>query len=103
MQKNTWEKQYPALKKISLMTYNAEKKSYTVICGGKNYLLQGFGKKLLPENHPYSPPPQTSNGHVNHLPGWGRNGFNTLVNVIHRKKWWFSRLKFCISRLKIRR
>ena len=31
---------YPALKKISLMTYNAEKKSYTVICRGKNFLLQ---------------------------------------------------------------
>ena len=26
MQKNSWEKQYPALKKILLMTYNAEKK-----------------------------------------------------------------------------
>ena len=28
-------KKYPARKKISLMTYNAEKKSYTVICWGK--------------------------------------------------------------------
>ena len=31
MQRNSWEKQYPALKKILLMTYNVEKKkSYTV-------------------------------------------------------------------------
>ena len=38
-------KKYPALKKISLMTYNAEKKSYTVICQGTNFLLQrGLGK-----------------------------------------------------------
>ena len=50
-----------------------------------------------------------SNGHVNHLGGEGRNGFDTLVNVIHQQNgwqafmWWFSRLKFCISRLKIRR
>ena len=36
---------YPTLKKISLMTYNAEKKSYTVICQGTNFLLQrGLGK-----------------------------------------------------------
>ena len=28
---------YPALKKISLMTYNAENESYTVIRRGKNF------------------------------------------------------------------
>ena len=32
---------------------------------------------------PYSPMPQTSNGHVNHLGGEGKNGFDTFVNVIH--------------------
>ena len=37
MQRNSWEKQYPALKKILLMTYNAEKKSYTVNVGKKNF------------------------------------------------------------------
>ena len=36
---------YPALKKIMLMTYNADKKSYTVISRGKNFLLQRSGKK----------------------------------------------------------
>ena len=30
-------------------------------------------------------PPQTFNGHVNHLRDGGRNGFDTLVNVIHKK------------------
>ena len=30
-------KKNPALKKISLMTYNAEKKSYTVISREKNF------------------------------------------------------------------
>ena len=55
-----------------------EKKSFTFICGAK----KRSEKKLLPQlNHPYTPPPQTSNGHVNHLGGGGRNGFDTLVNV----------------------
>ena len=44
MQRNSWEKQYSALKKILLMTYNAEKKSYTVICGGKISYSRGLGK-----------------------------------------------------------
>ena len=30
MQRNSWDKQYPALKKILLMAYNAEKKNLTV-------------------------------------------------------------------------
>ena len=89
------------------MTYNAEKKSYTVTCGEKNLNSKGLAKKLLPQlSHPYPPPPQTSDGHVNHLEVGGKNGFDTLVNVIHHGAlimWWFSRLKFCISRLKIRR
>ena len=89
MQRNFWGKQYPALKKILLMTYNTKKESFTVICGGKNLLLQRFGKKLLSQlNHAYTPPPQTSNGHVNHLEGCGRNGFDNLVNVIHQRNGW---------------
>ena len=49
-------------------------------------------------------------GHVNHLAGEGRKGFDTFVNVIYQQNgwraimmWWFPRQKFCISRLKIRR
>ena len=56
---------------------------------------------------PIPTPPQTSNGHVKHLGGEGRNGFDTFENVIHQQNGWrafmmwrFSRLKFCISRLK---
>ena len=45
---------------------------------------QRFRKKLLPENHPYPPPPQ-SNVHVSHLEGRGGNGFDTSVNVIHQQ------------------
>ena len=53
-----------------------KKKSFTVIGGAKHFLLQRFEKKLLPQlNHAYTPPPQTSNGYVNHLGGGGRNGF----------------------------
>ena len=33
-------------------------------------------------------PPQTSNGHVNHLGGEGWNGFDTFVNVIHQQNRW---------------
>ena len=76
MQRNFWGKQYPTLKKILLMTYNTKKKVF------HRYM---WGKKLLSQlNHAYTPLPQTSNGHVNHLEGWGRNGFDTLVNVIHQ-------------------
>ena len=46
---------------------------------------------------------------VNHIGGGGRGTFDTLVNVIHQQNgwrsfimWWFSRLNFCTSRLKIR-
>ena len=51
---------YPALKKkISLMVYSAEKKSYNVIRRGKKFYLQRFGQKqfLHQPNHPYLPPP----------------------------------------------
>ena len=34
MQKNSWEKQYPALKNILLMTYNAEKNLTLLYVGG---------------------------------------------------------------------
>ena len=45
MQRNSWEKQYPALKKnILLMTYNAEKKSYSVMWGKKISNSRGLGK-----------------------------------------------------------
>ena len=92
------------------MTYNAEKKYYNVTCGGEISNSRGWGKKLLPQlNHPYPPLSQPCDGHVNHFGGGRRNGFDTLVNVIHRQNglrafimWWFSRLKSCISRLKIR-
>ena len=40
---------YPALKKISLMTYNAEKiKSYPFICWGKNSKSREVWEKILP-------------------------------------------------------
>ena len=76
------------------------KKSLTPLHVGKKISnSKGLAKKLLPQlNHQYPPPPQTSDGHVNHLEVGERNGFDTLVIM-----WWFSRLKFCISRLKIRR
>ena len=70
MQKNSWEKQYPALKNILLMTYNAEKNlTLLYVGGGGEFLLQRFGKKLLPQNHPYPPPLHTPNCQVNHLGG----------------------------------
>ena len=54
---------------------------------------------------PHSPTNVQWYGHVNHLGGEGRNGFDTFVrNVIYQQNgWraftmcWFSRLKFCIS------
>ena len=67
MQRNSCEKQYPALKKISLMTYNAGKKSYTIIRRGKNISnSRSLGKIITLTKSPVTPSPQTSNGHVNH-------------------------------------
>ena len=82
---------YRALKKISLMTYNAEKKSYAVICLGKN--SREVGEKIRPIHtksvkSPMPTPRQTSNGHVNYLGGEGRNGFDAFVNVIHQQNGW---------------
>ena len=44
VQKNSWEKQYPALKKILLMTYNAEKNLTLLYVGKKNSYSRGLGK-----------------------------------------------------------
>ena len=46
MQKNSWEKQYPALKNILLMTYNAEKNLTLLYVGGGggNSYSRGLGK-----------------------------------------------------------
>ena len=45
MQRNSWEKQYPALKKILLMTYNAKKKSLSPLyVGQKISSSRGLGK-----------------------------------------------------------
>ena len=59
MQRNSCEKQYPAVKKISLMTYNAEKKKYyTRYMSEKTFLTPVVPeKKILPQlNHPYQEP-----------------------------------------------
>ena len=50
-------------KKVSLVVYNAVKKSYTVKCsggwggGGKDYISRGLKKKFLPKPNQRSPPP----------------------------------------------
>ena len=45
---------------------------------GENFLLQRFGEKLLPQNHPYPAPPHTPNCHVNHL------GSGEEMNLTHQ-------------------
>ena len=56
---------YPALKKkISLMVYSAEKKSYNVISWGKNFISRGLGKNnsyISQITHTSSPPQKKSN------------------------------------------
>ena len=48
-----------------------------------------FGEKFFQDkNHSYPTPSQTSSGHVSHLGGEGRNGFDTFVNVIHQQNGW---------------
>ena len=94
MQRNSWEKQYPALKKILLMTYNAEKKSYTVMWGEK-LPTPAVWEKIIISKSPIPPSSTYVQWHVSHLGGGGRNGFDYM----HVIKWWFSRLKFCISKI----
>ena len=56
---------------------------------GLTQKINGVGGSIWwAPDHPYPPPPQTFNGHVNHLGDGGRNGFDTLVNVIHKKTGW---------------
>ena len=99
---DSWEKNILHWKEKSLMTYNAKKKTYTVICWEKILPIQ---TKSVKSPIPHSPTNVQWYGHVNHLGGEGRNGFDTFVrNVIYQQNgWrafticWFSRLKFCIS------
>ena len=72
--------------------------------------LQRFGKKFSPKlNQPYPLPHKSQMG--NHIGGGEEAGeFDTLADVIRKQNgwrayimWWFLRLKFYISRLKIRR
>ena len=82
-------KKYLALEKISLMAYNAEKNIRPLYLGEKISNSREVWEKILKlnqQNHPYPTPPQTSNGHVNHLGGEGRNGFDILENAIHQQK-----------------
>ena len=72
LQGYTWEKKYPALKKNSLMTYNAEKNLTPLYVREKNFQLQRFGKKILARTKsPIPPPPQKSDGQPHR--GWGRS------------------------------
>ena len=88
--------------------YNADKKNLTLL-----YLREktpGLEKKFSPKlNHPYPLPHKSQMG--NHIGGGEEAGeFDTLADVIRKQNgwrayimWWFLRLKFYISRLKIRR
>ena len=92
------------------MTYNAEKILHRYMRGEKFLTLEVW-EKIITSKSPISRSPTYSQLSCQPFRGWGRNGFDTSVNVVHQQngwraliKWWFSRLKFCmISRLKIRR
>ena len=67
---------------------------------GKKFLTpERFGKKFFPQlnqqNYRY-PTLQTSNGHVNHLGCEGRNGFDTLADVIHQQNGWRAFTMWCM-------
>ena len=108
MQRNSWDKQYPALKKTLLMTYNVEKKSYSVMWG-KKFLTPEVWRKNYYLKITHTPLLHLGPMVMLTIRGWRKkliwhlskchpstNGWRALI------KWWFSRLKFCISRLKIR-
>ena len=93
------------------MTYiMLKKKSCTVIRQEKKILTpEVWGRQFLPKiNHPHPLPHKSQMG--SHIGGGEEAGeFYTLVDVIRQQNgwlalimWWLLRLKFCISRLKIR-
>ena len=111
MQRNFWGKQYPALKKILLMTYNTKKKVFHRYMWGKKFLTPEVWEKIIistksrihasPTNVQWSCQP---------FRGLGKKRIWHLSKCHPSMKWlarvvmlWFSRLKFCISRLKKRR
>ena len=93
MQRNFWGKQYPALKKILLMTYNTKKKVFHRYMWGKKFLTPEVWEKIIISTksriHPFPTNVQ-----------WSCQPFRGLARVLMLR---FSRLKFCISRLKKRR
>ena len=77
---------------------------------GKKFLAPEFWEKhSYQTKSPIAPPQEKSNGQPHR--GWERSGFGTLVDVIRQQKngwrafimWWFSRPKFRVLSLKIRR
>ena len=96
-------------KNIAHDVYKAEKNLTPLYAWEKISNSRGLGKTFLQKlNHPYPPPPEKSNGQPHR--GWGSSGFGTLVDVIRQQNgwrafimWWFSRPKFRILSLKIRR
>ena len=73
---------------------------------GEKFVTPEVWEKILTQTK--SPIPRSSTK-VKHQ-GWARSGFDTFVDVIRQQNgwrafimWWFSRLEFCISRLKTRR
>ena len=55
MQRNSWETQYPALKKILLMTHNAEKNILHRRMRGKKILTPEVWEKMITSKSPISP------------------------------------------------
>ena len=98
-------------KNIAHDVYNAETNLTPLYAWEKISSSRGLGKTFLPKlNHPYAPSQEKSNGQPHR--GLGRSGFGTLVDVIRQQKkngwrafimWWFSRPKFRVLSLKIRR
>ena len=81
------------------MTYIMLKKSCTVICQGKNFLLQRFGKKFLPKiNQTYLLPHKSQMG--DHIGGGEEAAeFDTLVDVIRQQNGWRTLIMWWLLRL----
>ena len=109
VQRNSWEKQHPALKKLLLMTYNAKKrkKVFHRYMWGKKEVWE---KIITSTKSPLHPSPTNVQWSCQPFRGWGKKRIWHLSKCLHLQNgWrafimlWFSRLKFCISRLKKRR
>ena len=88
MQRNSWEKQYPALKKILLMTYNAKKKVFHCYMWGKKFITPEVWEKIIASTKScIHPSPTNVQWSCQPFRGWGKKRIWHLSKCHPSTKW----------------